>query len=31
MGNGQQVAEQNVAAFDVWIVTQSDEDFTQMI
>lgn len=29
--NGQQKAEENVAAFHAWVATQSDEDFRQII
>ncbi len=31
MANGQQKAEQNLAAFITWSATQSDEDFKQII
>ena len=31
MANGQQRAEANVAAFDAWAATQSDDDFKQII
>jgi vacuolar-type H+-ATPase subunit I/STV1 len=31
MANGRQRAEQNIAAFDAWVATQSDEDFAQII
>ncbi|HAS6344299.1 TPA: hypothetical protein I7243_13345 [Vibrio vulnificus] len=31
MANGQQKAQQNVAAFEVWAATQTDDDFTQII
>ncbi len=31
MANGKQRAEQNVAAFETWVATQSDEDFAQII
>jgi hypothetical protein len=31
MANGRQVGKQNVAAFDTWVATQSDEDFTQIV
>lgn len=31
MANGRQRAEQNIAAFDAWAATQSDEDFAQII
>lgn len=31
MANGQQKAQQNVDAFEVWKVTQSDDDFLQII
>ncbi|ELX4137819.1 hypothetical protein V6450_002260 [Vibrio vulnificus] len=31
MANGRQKAQQNVAAFEVWAATQTDDDFTQII
>jgi hypothetical protein len=31
MANGRQLAEQNIAAFEAWVATQSDEDFAQII
>ncbi|HFQ4837217.1 TPA: VPA1267 family protein [Vibrio vulnificus] len=31
MANGQQKAQQNVSAFEVWAATQTDDDFTQII
>lgn len=31
MANGRQRAEQNIAAFEAWVATQSDEDFAQII
>ena len=31
MASGRQLAEQNIAAFEAWVATQSDEDFAQII
>ena len=31
MANGQQKAQQNLDAFEVWRVTQTDDDFKQII